>query len=351
MNINNIKKVICVCSIVMIAALAIIISENAAHAARKLKFYAPYPSDSYTSKALVDLVKMIKEKTDGEIDFKVFPSGQLCTYEDSIEEVRAGTIDASFTWLTKRYHPKLDIGNLPGLCTTGFPEYELMFLDPKSPFCKIIETYSNEAGFVSLGGWLDPRIGFILSKVPKNPKDNLKKNISLRVPAMPSVRDMATAMGYNTVTMDYSEVFSALQTGQIDGASNIPAEDAYLQARDMIKCFDANNMGSTPGWLIINKKLWESFGPKNQKIVQDCIAFQIKKWLPVARGTEKKYEDELEKHGVKVIRYSSEEAIKRSAEIRANVWPKYADTYGKDTLKVLEDAVVANQKKVLSGKK
>lgn len=347
----NFKKFFSICGIIIISALTVMTSGSSAYAAKKLKFYAPYPADSYTSQALVDLAKMIKDKTNGEIDFKVFPSGQLCTYEDSIEEVRAGTIDASFTWLTKRYHPKLDIGNLPGLCTNGFPEYELMFLDPKSPFCKLIEGYSNEAGFVSLGGWLDPRIGFILSKTPKNAKDNSKKNISLRVPAMPSVRDMAAAMGYNTVTMDYSEVFSAIQTGQIDGASNIPAEDAYLQARDMIKCFDANNMGSTPGWLIINKKLWESFGPKNQKIVRDCIAFEIKKWLPVARGTEKKYEDLLEKKGVKVIRYTPEECVKRSAEIRAKVWPKYENVYGKETLKTLEAAVVANQKKILSGKK
>ena len=346
----NIKKYLGVLS-VFICVMAFITADcNAAFAAkRRLKIYAPYPEDSYTTQALQELSKMIKDKTKGEIDFKVFPSGQLGTYEDSIEEVRAGTIDMSFTWLTKRYHPKLDIGNLPGLCTSGFPEYELMFLDPKSPFCKLIEQYCKEAGLVSLGGWVDPRIGFILSKVPKDPKSNSKKNITLRTPAMPSVRDMAGAMGYNTVTMDYAEVFSAIQTGQIDGASNIPAEDAYLQARDMIKCFDANNMGSTPGWLIINKDLWESFGEKNRKIVQDCIAFQLKKWVPVARTIEAKYEKKLEEHGVKVIKYNSAECAKRSAEIRAKVWPKYEKVYGKDVLKTLEAAVIKNQKK-LEGK-
>lgn len=345
----NTKNIVVIISVFIVSFVILTINCDAAYAKRRLKFYAPYPADSYTSQALEELTKMIKEKTDGEIDFKVFPSGQLCTYEDSIEEVRAGTIDASFTWLTKRYHPKLDIGNLPGLCTNGFPEYELMFLDSNSPFCKLIEQYSNEAGFVSLGGWVDPRIGFILSKIPQNVKNNEKKNISLRVPAMPSVRDMAGVMGYNTVTMDYAEVFSAIQTGQIDGASNIPVEDAYLQARDMIKCFDANNMGSTPGWLIINKDLWESFGEKNRKIVQECIAVQLKKWVPVARTIEEKYEKKLEEHGVKVIKYSTEECIKRSAEVRAKVWPKYANVYGKDTLKMLEEAVISNQKK-LSGK-
>lgn len=343
------KKIMGILSIIIVAVVMLTINTDAAYAKRQLKFYAPYPEDSYTTEALVELTAMIKDKTKGEIDFKVFPSGQLGTYEDSIEEVRAGTIDASFTWLTKRYHPMLDIGNLPGLCTSGFPEYELMFLDQKSPFVKLIEKYSAEAGFVSLGGWVDPRIGFILKKVPSNIKDNEKKNISLRTPAMPSVRDMAAAMGYNTVTMDYAEVYSAIQTGQIDGASNIPAEDAYLQARDMIKCFDANNMGSTPGWLIINKKLWESFGEKNRKIVQECITVQLKKWVPIARTIEAKYEKKLEEHGIKVIKYTKEEAIKRSAEVRAQVWPKYADVYGKDTLKMLEDAVIANQKK-LAGK-
>ena len=346
----TIKKAASVFSIVFVAFVILAVNSDIAFAAKKsLKFYAPYPEDSYTTEALVELSAMIKEKTKGEIDFKVFPAGQLGTYEDSVEEVRAGTIDATFTWLTKRYHPMLDIGNLPGLCTLGFPEYELMFLDPKSPFSKLIDKFSAEAGLVSLGGWVDPRIGFILNKIPSNIKDNKKKNLSLRTPAMPSVRDMAGAMGYNTVTMDYAEVYSAIQTGQIDGASNIPAEDAYLQAREMIKCFDANNMGSTPGWLLINKDLWKSFGDKNRKIVKDCIAFQLKKWVPVARTIEAKYEKKLEEHGIKVIRYTEAEAIKRSAEVRAKVWPKYVAVYGKDTLKTLEDAVIANQKK-LSGK-
>lgn len=343
------KKITGLISVIVIAFVMLMTSTNAAHAKRQLKFYAPYPEDSYTTEALVELAAMIKDKTKGEIDFKVFPSGQLGTYEDSVEEVRAGTIDATFTWLTKRYHPMLDIGNLPGLCTLGFPEYELMFLDPNSPFSKLMDKYSAEAGLVSLGGWVDPRIGFILNKIPSNIKDNTKKNVSLRTPAMPSVRDMAGAMGYNTVTMDYAEVYSAIQTGQIDGAANIPAEDAYLQAREMIKCFDANNMGSTPGWLLINKDLWESFGDKNRKIVKDSIAIQLKKWVPVARTIEAKYEKKLEEHGIKVIRYTKAEAIKRSAEVRANVWPKYADVYGKDTLKILENAVIANQKK-LEGK-
>ena len=321
---------------------------DTAQAKRQLKFYAPYPADSYTTEALVDLAEMIKTRTDGEIDFKVFPSGQLGTYEDAIEEVRAGTIEAAFTWLTQRYHPKMDIGNLPGLCTLGFREYELMFLDPASPFCKLIGEYAAEAELVSLGGWVDPRIGFIFKTAPENVKDNSpKEGISLRTPAMPAVRDAVSAMGYNTVTMDYAEIYSAIQTGQIDGATNIPAEDAYLQARDMITCFDANNIGSTPGWLIINKELWASFTEEQREIITDSINQQLKKWLPVARTIEEKYETKLQEHGITVIKYTDEECIARSAEIRAKVWPKYEEIYGKEALEELEKAVQANQKKIL----
>lgn len=332
----------------LLVATFIISGSDTAEAKRRLKFYAPYPADSYTTEALVELVDMIKTRTNGEIDFKVFPSGQLGTYEDAIEEVRAGTIEAAFTWLTQKYHPKMDIGNLPGLCTLGFREYELMFLDPASPFCKLIGEYAEEAELVSLGGWVDPRIGFIFKEAPENVKDNApKEGVSLRTPAMPAVRDAVTAMGYNTVTMDYAEIYSAIQTGQIDGATNIPAEDAYLQAREMITCFDANNILSTPGWLIINRELWNSFTEEQREIISDSIAQQLKKWVPVARTIEDKYEKKLQEHGITVIKYTDEECVARSAEIRANVWPKYESIYGKEALKELEEAVVANQKKIL----
>lgn len=332
----------------VLVASFIVSGADTAQAKRRLKFYAPYPADSYTTEALVELVEMIKTRTNGEIDFKVFPSGQLGTYEDAIEEVRAGTIEAAFTWLTQKYHPKMDIGNLPGLCTLGFREYELMFLNPESPFCKLIGEYAEEAELVSLGGWVDPRIGFIFKEAPENVKDNApKEGVSLRTPAMPAVRDAVSAMGYNTVTMDYAEIYSAIQTGQIDGATNIPAEDAYLQARDMITCFDANNILSTPGWLIINKELWNSFTAEQREIITDSIAQQLKKWVPVARTIEDKYEKQLQEHGITVIKYTDEECVKRSAEIRAKVWPKYESIYGKEALKELEEAVVANQNQLL----
>lgn len=335
----------------MIVSLAVLtlfaMQNNVADAAvKQLKFYAAYQSDSFIVEGLVDLCNKIRERTNGEIDFKVFPAGQLGTYEDAIEEVRAGTIDAACTWLTKRYHPKLDLGNLPGLCPTGYNEYELMYLRPESPFCIEIAKYVEEVGFVSLGGWVEPLPGVILSNPPDDVKGNDKKKRSIRVPAMPAVRDAMSAIGYNTVTMDYSEVYSAIQTGQIDGASNIPLEDAYLTGRDMIKCFDVNNIISTPGWLIINKKLWESFTTEQQKIVNDAIVEQLAISLEIGRGVDEKYQKLFEEKGVKVVTYTNEELIARNAELRKNVWPKYEKVFGKEVLEKLEAYILENQRKL-----
>ena len=85
--------------LILIIAVFVFITINTdvAYAAkRQLKFYAPYPEDSYTTEALVELTAMIKEKTKGEIDFKVFPSGQLGTYEDSIELYRRNVLKSGY---------------------------------------------------------------------------------------------------------------------------------------------------------------------------------------------------------------------------------------------------------------
>lgn len=336
----------------LVAVMVVMLFCGTASAAKQLKFYSAYQADSFLVQGLVEMCDKIRERTDGEVDFKVYPGGQLGTYENAIEEVRAGTIDAACTWLTKRYHPKLDLGNLPGLCPTGYDEYELMYLRPESPFSREIAKYAGEVGFVSLGGWVEPLPGVILSNPPKDMKDvkgNEKKARSIRVPAMPAVRDAMSAIGYNTVTMDYAEVFSAIQTGQIDGASNIPIEDAYLTARDMVKCFDMNNIISTPGWLIINKKLWESFTPAQRKVVNDTIAEQLQVTLKAGREIDGKYAELFEQKGVKVITYSKDELIARGAELRKKIWPKYEKVFGKEVLSTLE-AYIAQNQRALAGK-
>lgn len=314
--------------------------------AKQLRMYAPDPKDSFKTQGMIEAAKEIKKLTNGKIDIKVYPGGQLGGYEESVEEVRQGTIDLSATWLTKRWHPQLDLLNLPYYAPLGYKQLAKVAFSSDSPLPKKIDSILDELGIVSLGPWPESYATLIFAK-GKRPEtftgfDNKKR--SIRVPAMPLYRDTYVAMGYQTVTMDLSEVWNAMQTGQVDGASGQPLEAVYLLGKDIIKHVDANRSVCPPMWVIVNKDLWKSFSKEEQKIVKDTISKHSNKTLQIMDQKDKEYAELLKKAGIEVAEYSDKEIKEIGAHIRKVVWSKYANLFGKDFLDNLEKIVIETSK-------
>jgi TRAP-type C4-dicarboxylate transport system substrate-binding protein len=313
--------------------------------AKTYKFYAIYPEESYITKGLIDAAKAIKERTNGKISIKVFPGQQLGNYEDAVEEVRQGTIDFAITYLGKRYDPRLEMVNLPGCAPLGYKQQEKIWFSEKSMFKAKVDDVLKEIGLVSLGPWPEPyaTVFFSKGKLPKNLTDYKNKKCNLRAPGLELYREPYAALGYQLVTMDYSEVFSAMQTGQIDGTIGAVLEIAWLQGKDIVKHIECSRVNSNPGWLLANKEMWESFTPEERKIIDSTIKEFALKTLKQVDEKDKYYAKKLRESGVEVIEHSDKFYVERSAYLRKTVWPKYYSTFGEKFLKDL-DAFIAKTK-------
>jgi len=329
---------ICLCSL-------IVWSPNIANA-KTLKMYAPDPADSFKTQGLIEAASQIKQQTGGKVDIKVYPGGQLGGYEESVEEVRQGTIDISATWLTKRWDPQLDLLNLPCYAPLGYNQLAKVCFTETSPFPKKVESILKKLDLVSLGPWPESYATLIFAKGKRPEKftgfENKKR--SIRVPAMPLYRDTYVAMGYQTVTMDVSELWSAMQTGQVDGASGQPLENVYLLGKDIVKHVDYNRTVCPPMWIVINKDLWQSFTKEQQKIVKDTFHKYSLKTLAIMDKKDKEYMKLLRDHGIEVATYPDKYYIELGEHIRKVVWPKYYDVFGKDFMISLEKLVVETSK-------
>lgn len=241
--------------------------------AKTLKMYSPEPADSFKTKGMVDAANEIDKLTKGKIKIKVFPGGQLGGYEEAVDEVRQGTIDIAATWLTKRWDPQLDMLNLPCYATLGYKQLRKVCFSDASPFPQRIDTILAKLGIVGLGPWPEcyGTLIFAKGKRPEKFTGYENKKRSVRVPGMPLYRDTYLAMGYQTVTMDVSELWSAMQTGQVDGASGQVLEGVWLLGKDIVKHVEINRTVCPPMWLLINEDLWRSFTPEQQKIVRSTF--------------------------------------------------------------------------------
>jgi TRAP-type C4-dicarboxylate transport system substrate-binding protein len=79
---------------------------------------------------------------------------------------------------------------------------------------------------------------------------------------------MANALGANGVAMGYDQVFSALQTGVVDGAENNPPSFVFDNHYQVAKFYSLSQHLIVPEMLVYSKAGWEKLSPDDQALIK-----------------------------------------------------------------------------------
>src|SRR5438094_315183 len=93
------------------------------------------------------------------------------------------------------------------------------------------------------------------------------KGLKIRVIGNPIFVDMANALGANGVAMGYDQVFSALQTGVIDGAENNPPSFVFDNHYQVAKYYSLTQHLIVPEMLVLSRTSWDKLSPDDQGLV------------------------------------------------------------------------------------
>ena len=93
------------------------------------------------------------------------------------------------------------------------------------------------------------------------------KGLKIRVMGNPMFVDMANAMGGNGVAMGYDQVFSALQTGVVDGAENNPPSFVFDNHYQVAKFYTIDEHLIVPEMLVMSKKIWDALSKDDQALL------------------------------------------------------------------------------------
>ena len=338
----------------LVIGVLILITAMSSHAdAKTLKLYALYSKEGVVTKGLFEAAEEIEKRTNGSVKIKVYPDGQLCGWEDVTEEVRQGTIDIASVNMTKRDHKKLDLLCLPSIAPLGYKQLERMAWDGDSILRQEIDSVINTMNLHSLGPWIEPPATLVFRKDgrPDNFTDFNNKKKKIRVVAMPMMKEAFTMMGYQTVTIAWAEVMSALQTGQVDGSSGFTFESAALVGKDIIKHIDNNRVQQPLGWMIINADVWKGFTQEEQKIVKEVFDKHSRKTLKASSDEDLMYAEQLKKHGIEIFNYTDEEYVKLAKFIRKNIWTKHYSELGENTMKKIAARMDMVEKEITEANK
>lgn len=217
--------------------------------------------------AMTEFAEKVEEGTDGRIQIRILPNGQLGSENENMEQLMAGVIS-----MTKVSAPGLATYN-EAYHTFGLPYifddtenfYHVMDSQPMHDF--FLSTADD--GFVTLTYYTSgARSFYTINKAIRTPED--LKGLKIRVQDMKSQTDMLKALGGIPVAMSYGDVYTSLQTGIIDGTENNETALTTGKHGEICKVYSTDQHAMIPDVLVMSAKTWASISPEDQQVILDA---------------------------------------------------------------------------------
>lgn len=311
---------------------------TAASADTRLRIAGTVPAEHFGNAVLEQMAKDIEDAGVG-LDVKYFPAGQLGSGEELLESAIRGEVQMVHATVYAQKDPRLEINSLPFMVTTK-EELDAVYGDPNSEYNKILEEILTSFGIQPLGTIGEGLIGMIATERPADPTKIGSQGMNVRAWSSQIAKQTMEELGYNVTTLNWAEVFPAVQAGTIDGAICCTPEWAYTT-------FAASGVGNTyvpynafieSTMIYANKRFFDGLTDEQRAVIQKESAEAAAEISRLAWERSQGFVDQLKEADWEVVEFSQEERDAIKAHIQATVWPNVADVVGQDIV----DRLTAN---------
>lgn len=281
----------------------------------------------------------VGEATGGEIEIRLYPASALGDYTVVQERIGLGAIEMAVQPPASGINKRFQLVYFPYL-TTSWDDAREVFA-PGSPMREVVAELYAEENIRVLGAWPVYFGGIALNASAEGMGDpNAAKDLKVRVPPIKSFQLLAEALGYIPSPLPFSEAFTAVQTGVVDGVIGSGAEGYYASFRDVTQYYVPMNTHFEMWYLIINEDTYQGLDEAQQQALNEAATnFENARWES-AEAAQSADEQRLAENGAEIIEVSDEALAAAAEKVRAAVWPEIVEDVGADWAQPILDAVV-----------
>src|SRR5213595_1929419 len=282
-----------------------------------------HPLGYPTVEAIVRMGKKLEAQTGGRYSIQMFPSMQLGGEKEMIEQAQVGALQIARISVGAMgpVVDELNVFNLPFI----FRDEGHMRKVIDGPIGQeLLERISNNPNsrIIALG-WMDAGTRNVYTNKPVTKPADLT-GMKVRMMGNPIFVETMNAMGGNGVAMGFNELYSAMQTGVVDGAENneptVLAQNHYQVA----KVYSLTGHLIIPEIFVFSKRTWETLSPADQallkKVAREAQIEQRQLW----DEKTSKASEELKAKGVTFVAADKSAFYKATQPVRDKYGAKYA---------------------------
>ena len=291
-----------------------------------------------------EIAAQVAEATDGMVEITVYPASQLGDYVQAYEEIMQGTIDMGLFTMQGSYDIFAEALYIPFLVkdTEHFKEVYAQdgYLNEQ------YAAFQAEYGIHVFGYWPSGFVGLGFAKMDDNTKANLfnfdvHKETLVRAPALETMAVVIQdGMNYNTTTINYADLYTALQTGVADGWYG---GGPYLNLTSFVEVdnyfVDYKILPDVYGCMM-NMDKWNSIPEEYQAVMNEIIIDVLNQGCDKLAQQEEDAIQGLRDAGVEVFIPTDEEKAAMTAYFKEHIWPILGEKYyGVEYMEALEQYV------------
>jgi tripartite ATP-independent transporter DctP family solute receptor len=280
----------------------------------------------------------IREETDGRVAIQIFPNNQLGADTDMLSQVRSGGVEF-FTLSPLILSTLVANASISGI-GFAFPSYDEVWPAMDGELGAYVRGEIEKSNLVVLDKIWDNGFRQITSSAgPIATADDLK-GFKIRVPVSPLWTSMFTAFESAPASINFAEVYSALQTGIVDGQENPLAIISTAKLYEVQKYLSVTNHMWDGFWFLANKRAWEAMPEDVREIVARNINEAAVKEREDVAALNATLRGELEANGMEVN--DADAASFREKLTEAGFYAEWKGKYGEEAWAILEKAVGAD---------
>jgi tripartite ATP-independent transporter DctP family solute receptor len=260
--------------------------------------------------AMVFMAQRCNEISEGELKIEIYPSGQLGSEQQCVELLQIGSLAitkvsaAIMEGFTKDYK----VLGLPYIFRSEEHSFKVLdgeigkeLLISPEPF------WIRGLCFYDAGS----RSFYTKDKAIEKPED--LNGLKIRVMKSIISMELVKALGGSPTPISWGELYTALQSGVVDGAENNPPSFYTSHHYEVCKYYSLNEHSRVPDVLIISLKVWKKLSDQEKEWLQQAADESVKIERVLWAESVKKSLEEVKKAGV-TISYPDKEPFARKVE-------------------------------------
>ncbi len=281
-----------------------------------------HPLGYPTVEAIVRMGNKLDKATNGRLTLQMYPQMQLGGEKEMIEQAQVGALQIARVSVGA-LGPVVDDLNVFNLPFIFRDETHMRKVIDGPIGNELLQKVTNSPARLVALGWMDAGTRNVYSNKPVTKPADLK-GMKVRMMGNPIFVETMNAMGGNGVAMGFNELYSAMQTGVVDGAENneptVLAQNHYQVA----KIYSLTGHLIIPEMFVFSKASWDKLGSDDQallkKLSREAQMEQRSLWdEKTAKATE-----ELKAKGVQFVPADKQAFFKATQPVRDKYGAKYA---------------------------